>query len=74
MLIKKSCALISGVTSTEESGREVKSGWGGGGMSRGDKVGEIKEAREDGGVKRWRGQQEERKKEKKRLSGRPCCN
>lgn len=33
-------------------------------MSRGDKVGEIKEAREDGGVKRWRGQQEERKKGK----------
>lgn len=41
-------------------------------MSRGDKVGEIKEARKDGAVKRWRGQQE-RKKEKK-LSGRPCCN
>lgn len=43
-------------------------------MSRGDKVGEIKEARKDGGVKRWRGQQEERKKGKKKLSGRPCCN
>lgn len=44
-------------------------------MSRGDKVGEIKEARKDGGVKRWRGQQEGRKKgKKKKLSGRPCCN
>lgn len=50
-----------------EVGGEVKSGWGGGGMSRGDKVGEIKEAREDGGVKRWRGQREERKKEKKKV-------
>lgn len=43
----------------------MKAGWGG--MSRGDKVGEIKEAREDGGVKRWRGQQEERKKGGKKV-------